>query len=84
MVRLDTKLDTSASGDPVPMILPPLPGDTQSVAFAINPRGKVAGVSRDDSFASTAVVWDRNGRPTTDPEAALAGSTVTRVRHVRR
>ena len=47
---------------PIPVPLPPLPGDTISEARAINAAGEVAGWSRGADH-ETAVVWDAHGRP---------------------
>jgi uncharacterized membrane protein len=49
-----------------PKALPPLPGDTESQAFAINAQGKVVGfgtLRNSDGITFTAIVWDRKARP---------------------
>jgi uncharacterized membrane protein len=48
-----------------PNALPPLAGDAQSEAFAINLRGEIAGVSR--GGVSTAMVWNRADQPVALP-----------------
>jgi uncharacterized membrane protein len=46
-----------------PKVLPPLDGDTDSIALAINNRGETAGISGDAVGGSIAVAWDRMGTP---------------------
>ena len=47
-----------------PKVLPPLDGDTDSVAMAINNRGETAGISGiGPDLYDTAVTWDRKGTP---------------------
>ena len=60
--------------DGIPAPLPPLPGDTQSIASAINPAGVVVGASLAIEFGPPlAVVWDGDGTPT--PLPPLPGDT---------
>jgi hypothetical protein len=53
-------LDAPSVGAQTPTLLPPLPGDTSSLALAINNRGEVAGESESffESGPIRAVVWD--------------------------
>ena len=62
-----------------PVELPPLDGDTESRAFAINDRGEVAGVSS-GSGGGMAVVWDRSGTPRVLPP--LAGDSRASARAI--
>jgi uncharacterized membrane protein len=60
--------------DGIPAPLPPLPGDTQSIASAINPAGVVVGASFAIEFGPPlAVVWDGDGTPA--PLPPLPGDT---------
>ena len=46
-----------------PTVLPPLEGDSEATALAINAFGKVVGYSFSSGGRDTAVVWNRSGRP---------------------
>ena len=48
---------TGAEAQLTPTPLPPLPGDINSIASGINPRGDVVGVSIPFVGRTTAVVW---------------------------
>lgn len=48
-----------AANGPTPTALPPLPGDTDSMAIGINNGGDVVGQSM--GATTTGVVWDRHG-----------------------
>jgi len=65
-------IPASAQIAPTPHALPPLPGDDGGVAFAINNRGDVAGVSWGvgPGGTQTAVKWNRKGEPTALPPLA--------------
>lgn len=58
-----------AQREPVPRLLPPLPGDDGGIAYAINNKGVAVGVSwgADESSLSTAVKWSRKRKATALP-----------------
>jgi uncharacterized membrane protein len=53
------------SADGTPTVLPPLDGDLEAMALAINDRGQVVGhsFSAGDPVLDRAVVWNRRGEP---------------------
>jgi uncharacterized membrane protein len=63
----------------VAQTLPPLDGDTDSLAFAINGVGDVAGVSF-GTETETAVAWDRKGSP--KPLPGLPGDSASSARAI--
>ncbi len=69
------------SADGTPTVLPPLDGDHEAMALAINDRGLVVGhsFSAGDPVLDRAVVWNRRGEP-----MALASETDTEAAAVNR
>ena len=51
------------SPDGEPAVLPPLAGELEAIALAINDRGIVVGYSFSPGGRDTAVAWDRRGTP---------------------